>query len=99
MFTYFTIFYVHIIQHLCLKNYVFFRFFGVLDLGVPLKHHPARAAIAGIRPSWGTSKRTEVPKKSPEKPRDLPSGYLLHSHGIEWSGWPIEIDGLANLIA
>ena len=77
----------------------FFRFFGVLDLGVPLKHHPARAAIAGIRPSWGTSKRTEVPKKSPEKPRDLPSGYLLHSHGIEWSGWPIEIDGLANLIA
>jgi hypothetical protein len=71
---------------LCLKNYDFFRFLGVLDLGVPRKNHPCYCRIFPYKPSsqggyrrdsaiLGDIKADGGAKKTPEKPRDLPSGY------------------------
>ena len=70
MFTYFTIFYVHIIQHLCLKNYVFFRFFGVLDLGGTPKTSSSQggyrrdsAILGDIKADGGAKKITRKTKR------------------------------------
>ena len=86
---FYDIFYVHIIQYMFFyvsKTMIFFRFLGVLDLGVPRKNHPCYCRIFPYKPSsqggyrrdsaiLGDIKADGGAKKTPEKPRDLPSGY------------------------